>query len=172
MYTSYIFLAKYSKDGEIKWANAAGGNHVDTISSVTETIDGGCIAVGGFYSESIDLGNGIVLSNNGNTGNSNGMIIKYSAEGEVEWGKTIGEDGDDCITSICKTTDGGYTIVGNFYSKSINLGNDIILNNNGYRDDMIIRYNAEGEVEWAKIIGGDGDEFTSFYDKVFKSANL
>ena len=89
----------------------------DEINSVATTSDGGYI-VGGYFESSIDLENGVILTNKRY---EDGMIIKYNANGEVEWGKAIGGAGIDEINSVAETTDGSYIIVGDFYSKSIDL---------------------------------------------------
>ena len=48
------------------------------------------------------------LSNKGSTAYTDGMVIKYSKEGEVEWAKGIGGDKDDEVTTIIESKEGGY----------------------------------------------------------------
>ena len=124
-------IIKYNAAGEVEWAEGIGGSDYDYIESVSETSDGGYIVGGYFYSSSIDLGNGISLTNKGSTNYSDGMIIKYNATGEVEWAEGIGGTNDDEITSVAGTSDGGYIVGGYFKSSSIDLGNGISLTNKG-----------------------------------------
>ncbi len=168
-YTSYSdgMLIKYSAEGEVEWAKGIGGSSSDKITSVAEASDGGYVVGGNFGSTSIDLGNGVVLNNNGSTSYSDGMLIKYSAEGEVEWAKEVGGVNEDKINSVAPTNDGGYIVGGSFKSLNIDLGNDIVLTNStnisrySY-DGLVIKYSNNGEVEWAKEIGGSyNDEITS-----------
>ena len=158
--TSYSdgMIIKYNARGEVEWAEGIGGSYNDRITSVSETTDGGYIVGGYFISSSIDLGNEISLTNNGN---NDGVIIKYNARGEVEWAEGIGGSYSDRITSVAGTSDGGYIVGGYFYSSSIDLGNGISLTNknSNYTDGMIIKYNARGEVEWAEGIGGSYYEY-------------
>ena len=158
-------VIKYNIEGEVEWGTSIGGGSIDHISSVVETTEGGYLIGGYFYSSSIDLGNGKQISNHGSTDSYDGMVIKYNAEGEVEWGKSIGGSSEDSIKSVVETTEGGYLIGGDFYSSSIDLGNGIQISNHGstrYTDGMVIKYNAEGEVEWGTSIGGrDYDYITS-----------
>ena len=86
------------------------------------------------------------------------MIIKYSREGEVEWARNVGGSWYDYINSIAETSDGGYIVGGEFDSNSIQVG-EYTLTNSGYRDGMIIKYNREGEVEWARSVGGSSNEY-------------
>ena len=148
-------LIKYNKERDVVWKNEIETDKADVINSITETADGGYIIGGIFDSTTTDLGNGVTLSNNGET---DGMIIKYNAKGETEWAKAIGGDSYDSIYSVQPTTEGGYIVVGEFYSSRIDLGNGVTLNNNGKHDGMIIKYSSEREVEWAKAIGGDSIE--------------
>ena len=116
-------------------------------------------------------GQQITITNNGNyTLYSDGLIIKYDAEGAVEWAKSFGGDGytDDNvqITSVVETKDGGYIVGGYFKSKEIQLegkdGQQITITRNSnfaYSDGLIIKYDAEGAVEWAKSFGGDDDDY-------------
>ena len=80
-------IIKYRSSGEVEWAKNIGGSSDDYIYSVAETIDGGYIAGGYFGSNTIQIGNE-TLTNNGSY--SDGLIIKYSSEGVVEWAKSFG----------------------------------------------------------------------------------
>ena len=95
------------------------------------------------------------------SGYSDGMIIKYSASGEVEWARSVGERSHDYIYSVSETNDGGYIAVGKFYSSSIQVGDYTLINNstNSTTDGMIIKYSASGEVEWARSVGGSSEDY-------------
>ena len=149
-------IIKYKSNGEAEWAI---GRNIYDISSVAETKDGGYIAGGTFYGSSIDLGNGVTLTNKGSTGFADGMIIKYSEEGEVEWAKGIGGRNNEYINLVEATSDGGYIVEGDFTSRNVDLENGVILTNSGSNDVMLIKYSEEGEVEWAKGIGGSSDDY-------------
>ena len=155
-------IIKYSSDGEIDWAKAIGGKELDYINSLAETSDGGYIVGGYFNSSSIDLGNGIVLEKDCTADTPNiftyedGILIKYSASGEVEWAKVIGGARSEYISSVSATKDGGYIVGGNFDSDNIDLGNGVYITgkeNNSY--NAIIKYSASGEAEWAQEISGN-----------------
>ena len=65
-------IIKYDENGMCKWAKAIEGS----IKTIIETKDREYM-VGGYFSSSINLGNGIVLNNKGS---SDGMIIKIAEE--------------------------------------------------------------------------------------------
>ena len=80
------------------------------------------------------------------------MVIKYGADGEVEWASSIGGSRSEYIESVAETSDGGYIVGGYFVSSSIKVG-DYTLTNTGGSDGMIIKYNIEGKVEWVTNLG-------------------
>ena len=164
-------IIKYDNIGGIEWAQTIGGTRNEYINSVTETSDGGYI-IGGFYNtDNLDLGNGIILTNKGN---QDGMIIKFNSVGEIEWAKRIGGTNNTSISSVEACDDGGYFVGGRFYSDSMDLGNGIVLTKNSsskyYSDAMIIKYNAEGEAEWGKAIGGS-DSGQNLIESISKTSD-
>ncbi len=149
-------IIKYTSEGQMEWASSIGGKDSDYINSIKACSDGGYIIGGYFKSNSIDLGNGVTLTSNGEY---DGIIVKYNANREVEWSKVIGGTSDDYISALTECNDGGYLAVGSFKSSSIDLGNKITLSNKGTRNGMIIKYNANGKCEWSKAIGGTGSDY-------------
>ena len=149
-------LIKYNIEGECEWGINIAGISNDRIVSVAEAPDGGYIVGGYFSSGSINLGNGKQISNQGD---NDGMIIKYSKEGECEWGTSIGGSSDDRINSVTETEDGGCLIGGHFNSSRIDLGNGKQLSNHSsYSDAMLIKYNVDGKCEWGLSIGDNSIE--------------
>ena len=144
-------IIKYASNGEVEWAKSIGGGNNDYINSVASTIDGG-IVVGGYFQNSIQVGNETLTSNGG----TDGLIIKYASNGEVEWAESIRGSSADSVKSVVATSDGGY-IVGGYFNNSIQVGNETLINN-GSSDGLIIKYASNGEVEWAKSIGGSRSE--------------
>ncbi len=147
-------IIKYSSNGEVEWATSVGGDNSDNIMSVALAIDGGYIVGGSFTSSSIQVGDYELM----NVGDSDGMLIKYSSDGEVEWATSVGGDNSDNIMSVALAVDGGYIVGGDFESSSIRVGDYILRNKNGSSEGMIIKYSSDGEVEWATSVGGDNSD--------------
>ena len=148
-------LIKYNASGTVEWSKRIGTSGYNEINSVIETSDGGCVAAGTIYSD-VDFGNNIKIKNKGSY---DGIIIKFKNNGDVEWAKGIGETSYETINSVIETLDGGFIVAGDFSSTYIDLGNNISLSNNGQDDGMIIKYNSEGETEWAKTVGGNKSDY-------------
>ena len=152
-------IIKFSSEGKLEWARGIGEEGWNTINSVVEANDGGYVVAGDFGSSYIDLGNGINLTNKGET---NVMLIKYNSYGKAEWAQGIGGTSADYIHSMIKTTDGGYLLGGRINSDIINFGDGVILSKSGGTKAMLLKYDSEGRVEWAKIIDIDAsDELNS-----------
>ena len=147
-------IIKYNSSGEVEWARSVGGSRDDRIQSVASTSDGGAIVGGYFYSSSIEVGEYTLTS----SGAYDGMIIKYNSRGEVEWARNVGGNLDDYIYSVAETSDGGAIVGGYFLSNSIQVG-EYTLTNRGNYDGMIIKYNSNGEVEWARSVGGSNNDY-------------
>ena len=152
-------LIKYSSSGKLEWAKGIGGSDSVYITSVSECEDGGHIVGGYFSGRSIDLENGISLTNKSlSTSYTDGLLLKYNSSGKLEWALGIGGTDRDYIESVRECSDGGYIVGGYFYSSSIDLGNRVSLNNQGADDGMVIKYNKRGEVEWAHGIGNNSSD--------------
>ena len=148
-------IIKYNSSGDVEWAQAICGTGNEDICTLTEVNDGGYLVGGYFSSSSIDLENGIRLINESSSiGSADGIIIKYSSSGKIEWAEKIGGASYDSIESVAKTSDGGYVVGGYFESSRIDLGNGVSLTNKGSGDGMIIKYSSAGKVEWTQVIGG------------------
>ena len=154
-------IIKYSKEGKVEWAQNIGGNLNEYIFSVLSTSDGGYIVGGSFESNSLDCGNGITLNN---MGKDDGMLIKYSSQGEAEWAIKVGETKEDSIKSVVETIDNSYLIGGYFNSTTITIGSYIFENKSGkYSKGMLFKCDPKGKVEYATAIGDSNasEEITS-----------
>ena len=124
-----FFLMKTDANGNVQWAKTYGGTGWDGAYSVQQTSDGGYIVAG--YTRSFGAGG------------ADFFVVKTDANGNLEWAKTYGGIDWDYAFSVQQTSDGGYIIAGRTYSFGAGL-DDIIL----------IKTDANGNLEWAKTYGG------------------
>lgn len=145
-------IVKLKKDGKAEWIQSIGGNNNDYVYSVYATSDGGVIVGGSIGSGTVTVGDYTLTSK----GDYDGLIIKYSSDGDVEWATNIGGTGSDRINSVYITKDGSI-IAGGYFYNSLKIGN-YTLSSKGSQDALIIKYSSNGELEWAKSMGGSSAE--------------
>ena len=102
-----IFIVKYDSDGNVLWAQSAGGNSEDEIHSIATDAVGNVYITGYFNSSTLTLGN-ITLANT-YAWRSDIFIAKYDPNGNVLWAKSAGGSDTDCGIGIAADA------VGNVY---------------------------------------------------------
>jgi len=127
-----VFLLKINSYGSIEWRKSYGGGDNDVAKSVQLTSDGGFIVAG----ETSSFGKGDI----------DAWVFKLDADGRVVWQKTYGDVNDDLAYSIQQTSDGGYIVVGGTTPAGSNS-----------KDVLVLKLEANGEIEWQKTYGGAFD---------------
>lgn len=118
----------------IRFQKTYGGTNDDTdtsrIAFGSPTADGGYIIA----SSTKSFG----------AGGFDGYLIKTNSMGDTVWTKTYGGAGDDIISSVQPTTDGGYVLAG--FTGGIN------------SDAFIMKTDVAGGVQWVRTFNGPGAE--------------
>ncbi len=131
-----VFLIKTDANGNVQWAKTYGGTSGDWAYSVQQTSDGGYIVAGATYSFG--------------AGYTDVFLIKTDANGNLQWAKTYGGTSHDWAFSVQQTSDGGYIAAG--YTTPF-IG--------GYADAILIKTDANGNVQWAKTYNRGYDEYAT-----------
>lgn len=132
--------------GELDWIKNFGGSGVDTARSIISTSDGGFAILG--HSDSVDgdlEGKNLAISDY--------WLLKFDAEGNLQWNKTYGGSGEDLGQSLVQTSDGGYALTG--YAQSADGDGS---NNEGFHDNWIIRLDSQGTILWEQSFGFSGHD--------------
>jgi photosystem II stability/assembly factor-like uncharacterized protein len=125
---------KISSNGTIEWAKTYGTLYEDFNSSCKVASDGNYVLSGALdISGSYDV---------------RPTLIKLDTLGNIIWAKYFQGYIEDWGRDLIETPDGGFLIVGD--TKSYGLG--------GSQDIFLIKTDNSGNVEWAKAIGGIGNE--------------
>ena len=128
------WVVKLDPLGTKVWDRTIGGNSVDNLTSIQQTIDNGYILGGSSFS-------GI---SGDKTENSKGgfdyWVIKLSATGSKIWDKTIGGNNFDALSFLQQTADNGY-ILGGFSGS--NISGDKTENSKGDYDYWVVKLGAE-----------------------------
>ncbi len=129
-----IYLVKTDSNGNELWSKTYGGIGNDTAFSILQSSDKGFLLLG--TTESFGAGN------------RNVYLVKTDSNGNELWSKTFGGKGAGFGSSIIKASDDGYLLSG-LLNASGTGGDDIYL----------VKVDAEGNEQWSKTYGGEGDEY-------------
>lgn len=128
-----LYMAKLDSNGNLQWSRTVGGTQGDFGSYIIQSTDGGYVLAG------------VTLSFG--AGQYDIYIVKLSSSGALEWTRTVGGADFEYLYSIIQCSDGGYAAAGS--TASYGAG--------GY-DEFTLKLNSAGVLEWAKSIGGTGDD--------------
>lgn len=142
---------KMDESGNTDWQKSFGGSGSDLLKVIENTADGGFI-LGGISNSPI----GFDKKEEARGGNDY-WVIKLDAKGNELWQRVFGGKGEENLTSIIATKDGGYLIGGS--SSSSLEENDKLLgrkkeNSRGSLDYWIIKVDADGNEQWQRTYGG------------------
>ncbi|HLG35075.1 MAG TPA: hypothetical protein VI757_09360, partial [Bacteroidia bacterium] len=155
-----IFIAKYDATGNVLWAESGGGTRDDYAYGIAADVNGNVYITGYFRSPSIMFGT-ITLTHSDSTGIYDDIFIaKYDSAGNVLWAKSAGSKVSwERSYGICTDTDSNVYITGMYVSSTpVIFGSDTLINRGGY-DIFIAKYDAGGNLLWAKSEGGTSYDF-------------
>ena len=115
------------------------------ISKIVETTNNTYIAIGNVSNSDINI-DSVIYSN------PKAFIVEYDLLGNYIWSTEI----PFSLYAISNSNDGGFVIAGSFTS-SIEI-NDREYTSKGAEDSIVIKYNAEKEIEWINTAWGNGYE--------------
>ena len=141
-----------------QWAKSEGGTSSESSTGVCTDASGNVFITGLFFSPTITFGTTTLT----NAGGMDIFIVKYDATGNVLWAKSAGGVYGERGQSVCTDASGNVFITGHFYSPTITVGTITLTNTNqtidSISDIFIVKYDASGNVLWAKSEGGGSDE--------------
>ncbi|MEI6853496.1 MAG: SBBP repeat-containing protein, partial [Bacteroidota bacterium] len=151
--SSDIFLAKYNSSGTVLWATSAGGASYEYPYSVAVDPSGNVYVAGYFDSSSLSFGSTTLT----NTGSGDLFLAKYNTNGTPLWARSAVGTGTEIAYSIATDNSGNIFMTGAFDSPSLTFGTTI-LTNAGVCDIFLVKYDANGSMQFATKLGGTGDD--------------
>ncbi|MCW3104198.1 MAG: type sorting protein [Bacteroidetes bacterium] len=156
--TSDIFIAKYTSSGSLLWAKSEGAEGDERLYNICSDVNGNVLATGTFKSNSVIFGPAVLT--NSQPGNEDIFIAKYDPSGMIDWAQKAGGWDIDYSIGIATDTDGNVIITGSFHGTDITFGGiTLVTGSPGFSDVFIAKYNASGNVLWAKSAGSSGGDF-------------
>lgn len=146
-----IFVAKFTLDGALEWAQRAGGSLNERAQELC--IDSwGNIVITGDFEGTATFGNTVLESN----GSFDIFTSKLSQSGEFIWAVSYGGPGIDNGRALTIGKDGSIYTLGYFY-ETAQFG-QYQLTSYGSNDIVIIKQSPDGDVLWLSHHGGYLDD--------------
>lgn len=152
-YDNY-FLAKMDLNGNIIWSHS--GVSTDENFGVSIALDNAenVFVTGGFFADmTIDTMTFI------NQGYYDMFLAKYDSTGQVIWAKSAGSWGDDFVGGIAIDTSCNLYV--SLSGTSPITFDTIAIDDYGDKDIMLVKYDSNGHVNWAKYEGGMGRDIAN-----------
>jgi len=143
-----IPLARIDADGTVLWARRFGGTGEDNFFDIDANAT--TVVATGIISGQVEFDSTTVTS----AGGTDCVIAALDYSGAVVWVTTLGGPGDDGCNEVSVATDGSVTT-----SLDTSGGWDSpagTLPNLAGRDTLLLRLDPDGNMVWARRIGGDG----------------
>ena len=135
-----------------QWVNDLGGSG-DSKPTGLITDNQNNIYVTGYFSGTVDFDPSAGVKNLTSVGGYDIYVAKYTPAGALVWAVSMGGDGLDQANYMTVDNNGNPTIIGQFQSTTLNAG-AFSLPNQGAEDIFIIHLDVNGNVVWAKSMGG------------------
>ncbi len=149
-----IFCAKYSADGDLKWARGTSGKlggsaHGVGVDAADNIYIGGNISGTGSFGElPIDAGK-----------TTSALVLKISAAGEGEWFRSIPGSPSALAHEISVDATGRTWLAGMF--KGTMTAGDATFSSSGDKDNdgFVAHYDASGALQWTRVVQGTGTDY-------------
>jgi hypothetical protein len=148
-----VFVAKYSRQGLPVWARQSTGTRNDTSTGLIVDSQGRPVVAGNFESGEIQFG-GFTMTNRA-SGDTDGFLVKYTPDGDVQWAKSFGGTRDDEVTGLAIDQDDFLYLGGHFSSSRLEIGGTVLTNKGG-TDLWLAKFRSDGELVWVRNDGYSG----------------
>lgn len=165
MITLFILVYGASMSQNFSWLKKIGGTGLDLGTAIT--VDGqGMVYSAGMFVSVVDFDPGSSISTLTASGSGDLFFCKHNSTGQLQWVKQATASG--YVSPACLVRDAQ----GNFYSAGqfegdVNFapggpGNFTLTSTQGFNSDaFVVKWNALGQVLWAKQIGGPNLDFAT-----------
>ncbi len=157
------FIQKISPSGDLIWVKGFGGVHNDKIGDL-EVDFFGDIVVTGSYRNTVDFDPNAGVNNQSSNGLDDVFISKLDSAGNHLWTKCYGGIIGDYIYGLATDVVGNIYVTGVFNDtvdfESSGTGSELVSSPLG-DDIFVLKLDVNGNLIWAKQIGGPGRQHSS-----------
>lgn len=157
-----LFICKWDASGNYIWGKTINGISVENSYSITTDASDNVYTTGYFNSATLDFDPGPGTENLSVTGVVDIFILKLNANGNFVWVKQMGGVGATSVTrAIGVDALGNVIISGGFIGTTdFDPGTGAANLTSTGTDIFVAKLNTTGDLVWAKLIKGSGDEIT------------
>ena len=162
-------LVKYDGAGNIQWTKTITQGRDGVFYAAAIDQAGNVYAAGyQFGAGDYNYGSGY-LRGAGNS--SNPVLVKYTAEGNAQWAKTISEGTDAVYSALVTDQAGNVYAAGQQYGRvNYSYGNGTISGSSDEWNPVLVKYDTTGNAQWAKTITA-GADWARLYAAAIDQAN-
>lgn len=155
-----IFIAKYSSEGTLLWAKSLGSGGSDTADNIIIGSNDE-IYISGTFDGMVDFDPNGGVSALSSNGWQDCFLMRISNEGDLLWARSFGASELDLVQGLHLDQNGNVLIAG-YFNGEVNFNPNaapIIYNAVGDNDVFVCKYDANGNLLWAKQLSGSGSAF-------------
>ena len=149
--TRNMFLTKYNSLGSVMWA-CSNNLSSHTIPTAMSNANNGIVLAGYFSDTAVFSGSNYfkaaVLS-------EDVFVAKYNYNGQTQWAKAYGSNGDERILSVACDKQGYAFLTGYFKSSNLIFGNDTLYRGTAAVASFIAMLDNNGNEMWAKVLSNN-----------------
>jgi gliding motility-associated-like protein len=142
-----------------KWVDDIGGPSSNCISSAVQVDKQNNVYVTGFFNGTADFDPSSAVYNLTATGTFDTFVAKYTTDGKFIWAISVG-GGDYTQVNSMAVDENGNSIINGQFNSILTAGGTTLTSQGGY-DGFLIKFNTNGQLVWAKDIGGGGTDYGS-----------
>lgn len=155
-----ISVSKFDGSGNFAWVKTVGGTNNDQCSSIALDPSGN-ILLTGWFALSVDFDPGAGTNTITSVGNTDAFVLKLDASGDFVYAKSFGSANVENGYGIVCDADGN-TIVSGGYNLTVDFdpgAGTTNLTAAGSSDIFVVKLDANGNLIWAKSMGGTAADF-------------
>jgi hypothetical protein len=152
------FIARFSKDGALRWCTYYGGNSSEDIHSLYVDADYNIIGAGGSFSTNLNTSPGSFQTLN--EGGADAYLIKLDSNCARVFSTYFGGSGTDDAWGL--SCDGSGNIYLGGHTNSVDFDTTALSYqtfNNGYNDWYLSKWSPTGSLMVSTLFGGTGNDF-------------
>jgi hypothetical protein len=160
--SAHIYVAKYDVSGNVLWTKSVDGNIDDIHLNIKADLNGNVFLGGAYFANGVNFGNNVTLNAPGAYANLI-FLAKLDAAGNALWAKSSINSNVARCNDMDLDASGNVFLAGWFFGDSLAMGSTTLTNptSTSLTDNknlFVAKYDALGNVLWAKSAGGVLDE--------------